>query len=977
MDIELPWIIILAAVVAVIFLYQYFTSTFSYWEKRGVPFVKHLPAFGNVADSILLQNTLAESGSTPNLIIRDPVIIKQIMVKDFNHFIDRNPSFVEKISPLACNLFSLTGNRWRKLRMKLTPTFTSGKMRMMLPTIVGCSQNLVSFLGESADDNHILEIRNVVANFTTDVIGSCAFGLNINSMKNPNSEFRRMGNKVFQPTHLTGALRSLVLIFRPILRFVLPPVASKDVNDFFLGMVKETMSYREKNKVVRNDFLQLLIQLKNKGMVDEDLVSKMTDTLLAAQCFVFFLAGFETSSTTISCCLHELAVNPDIQERLRKEVDKVLIRHGGKITHEALHELEYMDAVVDETLRKYPPVGNLTRFCIKAYQMPGTNVKIDKETRVIIPVYAIHHDPKYYPDPEKFDPERFSDEHIKSRPNFTYLPFGEGPRICIGLRFSRMQVKVGLTALLSKYKFSVCKKTSIPLTFNPISFITLWPQDIHLKISNPTAVIVFLYLYFTSTFSYWEKRGVPFVKPLPVFGNFVDYIFLRTTSAESFAKIYKKLEEHQFGGFYRGSTPNLILRDPEIIKQIMVKDFNHFIDRNPSFFEKISPLACNLISLTGNRWRKLRMKLTPTFTSGKMRMMLPTIVGCSQDLVLFLRESADDNHILEIRNVVANFTTDVIGSCAFGLDINSMKNPDSEFRRMGNKVLQPTLLTVALRSLVLIFRPILKLVRHPLVSKDVNDFFLGMVKETLSYREKNKVVRNDFLQLLIQLKNKGKVDEDLVSKMTDTLLAAQCFVFFLAGFDTSSTTISCCLHELAVNPDIQERLRKEVDKVLIRHGGKITYEALQDLKYMDSVVDETLRKYPPVGYLTRFCTKAYRIPGTNVRIDKETIVIIPLYAIHHDPKYYPEPEKFDPERFSEDNIKSRPNFTYLPFGEGPRICIGRRFGLMQVKVGLTALLSKYKFSVCEKTSIPLTFNPISCITLWPRDIHLKISHRDN
>ncbi|CAG2058751.1 unnamed protein product [Timema podura] len=239
---------------------------------------------------------------------------------------------------------------------------------------------------------------------------------------------------------------------------------------------------------------------------------QMTDTLLAAQCFVFFLAGFETSSTTISCCLHELAVNPDIQERLRKEVDKVIIKHGGKITYEALQELEYMDAVVDgrstlldnlqlsiqeggghilpepevhgKTLRKYPPVGNLTRFCTKAYQMPGTNVKIDKETRVVIPVYAIHHDPKYYPDPEKFDPERFSEENIKSRPNFTYLPFGEGPRICIGLRFGRMQVKVGLTALLSKYKFSVCEKTSIPLTFNPISFITLWPRDIHLKISH-------------------------------------------------------------------------------------------------------------------------------------------------------------------------------------------------------------------------------------------------------------------------------------------------------------------------------------------------------------------------------------------------------------------------------------------------------------------------------------------------------------
>ncbi|CAG2058750.1 unnamed protein product [Timema podura] len=120
-------------------------------------------------------------------------------------------------------------------------------------------------------------------------------------------------------------------------------------------------------------------------------------------------------------------------------------------------------------------------------------------------------------------------------------------------------------------------------------------------ILSTTAVIVFLYWYFSSTFSYWEKRGVPYVKPLPVFGNVVDYIFLRNTSAESYVKIYNKLEGHQFGGFYSGSTPNLILRDPLIIKQIMVKDFNHFIDRNLSFVEKISPLACHLFSLTGNR----------------------------------------------------------------------------------------------------------------------------------------------------------------------------------------------------------------------------------------------------------------------------------------------------------------------------------------------------------------------------------------
>nr|CAD7266681.1 unnamed protein product [Timema shepardi] len=290
----------------------------------------------------------------------------------------------------------------------------------------------------------------------------------------------------------------------------------------------------------------------------------------------------------------------------------------------------------------------------------------------------------------------------------------------------------------------------------------------------------------------------------------------------------------------------------------------------------------------------------------------------------------------------------------------------------------------------------LEMIRNQIASKYVNDFFLGI---------KNKVVMDDFLQLLIQLKNKGKVDEDIVSskddrpltnaetaslsnegedeplEMTDTLPSAQCFVFFLVWYETSSTTISCCLHELAVNPDIQERLRKEVDTVLINHGGQITYEDLQELKFMDAVVDETLCKYPPVGSLARFCTKACQIPGTNVNIDKETSVFITLYAIHHDSRYYLEPEKLDPERLLDENIQIRPKFIHLPLGEGPRISIAYdqccRFGCMEVKVGLTALLSKYKFSVCETTSIPVTFNPISFITLRPRDIHLKISHRDN
>ncbi|XP_068081654.1 cytochrome P450 6B4-like [Anabrus simplex] len=197
----------------------------------------------------------------------------------------------------------------------------------------------------------------------------------------------------------------------------------------------------------------------------------------------------------------------------------------------------------------------------------------------------------------------------------------------------------------------------------------------------------------------------------------------------------------------------------------------------------------------------------------------------------------------------------------------------------------------------------------------------------------------------------------------------------MAGFETTSTTMSFCLHELAVNPDIQRRLQEEIDSTLLEYGGKITYEAIQKMEYLDRVVSETLRKYPPVSILSRKCTLDYTIPGTNVRLDKGTRVIIPVFAIQRDSRYYSEPEQFDPERFTEENKAQRHNCTYLPFGEGPRICIGMRFGLQQTKLGLVTLLSKFQFSACSKTDNPPRLDPKALVTASISGAWLRINLR--
>jgi cytochrome P450 family 6 len=135
---------------------------------------------------------------------------------------------------------------------------------------------------------------------------------------------------------------------------------------------------------------------------------------------------------------------------------------------------------------------------------------------------------------------------------------------------------------------------------------------------------------------------------------------------------------------------------------------------------------------------------------------------------------------------------------------------------------------------------------------------------------------------------------------------------------------------------------------------------------------ESLRKYPPAPNLVRCATADYKVPDTNEVIDKGTSVMIPVYAIHHDPELYPDPEVYDPERFNHDNEAKRNPFSFLPFGDGPRNCIGLRFGLMQARIGLAVLLRSFSFEVAEPTARPLVLSKTSPVLAPVGGVWLKI-----
>ncbi|XP_063242831.1 cytochrome P450 6a8-like [Bacillus rossius redtenbacheri] len=470
-----------------------------------------------------------------------------------------------------------------------------------------------------------------------------------------------------------------------------------------------------------------------------------------------------------------------------------------------------------------------------------------------------------------------------------------------------------------------------------------------LQVAALLAAVVFSYLWYS--FTYWKRRGMPYVTMHFPMGIVWDVICQRKSFAEAYEGPYK-LSDQPVVGFFELHKPVLMIRDPNLIKEILIREFPSFHDRGLFIDEKVDPLSANLFFLKGARWRDLRAKLTPTFSSGKTRAMLPAVAACGAELCALLR--ASPGGVAEVQDAAARFTTDVIATCAFGVQGRSLAEPDSEFRRWGRKCFEPSAEVVLRNVLAFVLPAACSLLRVRTTPSGVTGFFRRLVAEAAAPRRSGAVRRADFLQLLVQLEGAAGAPG-----LTDDEIMAQVFIFFLAGFETSSTAITFCLYELALNGDVQDRLRSEVEATLGAHGGRLTHEAVQSMEYLDMVVSETLRKYPPLAFLNRECTRTYRMPGTSWHVEPGTSVVVSLLGLHRDPAHFPDPLRFDPERFSEQQRGRRPSCVYMPFGEGPRACVGMRFGLMQVKVGLILLLESFVFRPCERTSQPMVFDPKS------------------
>ncbi|XP_018365068.1 PREDICTED: cytochrome P450 9e2-like [Trachymyrmex cornetzi] len=405
--------------------------------------------------------------------------------------------------------------------------------------------------------------------------------------------------------------------------------------------------------------------------------------------------------------------------------------------------------------------------------------------------------------------------------------------------------------------------------------------------------------YLFRNFNFFKRHGIIHIPPVPVFGAMISSMFFQTSFVDCLLKIYNFNPNAKYYGFYFMTTPVFLLRDPELIKNILVKNFESFPNRLDFSGSNDSLLKNNLFSLCGEKWRNVRNLLTPSFTSNKIKMMFTLISESAQDFAKFITTLPADKGCINMKDAFSKYTNDVIATCAFGIKINSMKDPTNEFY--------------------------------------INEH----------------ITRPDMLQLMMDIRGKEGRRELDIDDMT-----AQAFIFFLGGFETSSTAISFVAHEIAANPDVQTKLQQEVDNILKESNGEVSYEAINRLEYLNAVISEALRLYPPFPILERICEKAYELPSAlpdekPVILKKGMTVWVPAFAIQRDEKYYDNPEKFDPERFV--NNKMHDSSCYIPFGLGPRMCIANRFAMLAVKVLLFHLLALCELKPSAKTTSPVKF----------------------
>lgn len=490
-----------------------------------------------------------------------------------------------------------------------------------------------------------------------------------------------------------------------------------------------------------------------------------------------------------------------------------------------------------------------------------------------------------------------------------------------------------------------------------------------------------LYRHFKA-FSFWRVRGVVGPQPWPFLGTNIYYIFKSKIDLEHewFQRYGKTF------GIYEGYWPTLRTIDNELIQHVWVKDFSNFTDRNgqPIYGEQMKRW---LLWSRGEHWSSQRALITPCFSSMKIKSMFCKILDCVQRCTDEVDSRFEGKHDTEAeskksftagvqcsRDELMSMSLDVLATSVFSIKLDTYRDKESEFYKRAFAFASFDFLWFLMW--LFIPRPIASYFQLDMIRYSKYEFFDKLSQKTIDERRAaNQSTRNDFIQALLEARltesstvedkfksshdgsmsssNSGRAHGSAeMKRFNDIEIRAQMTFLFMAGFETTSNTLSFCFFELANQPDVQRELYEEVSSIKTEGTENLTCEEVLGLSKLDAFVKEVMRLYSTLTERNRVVTAkggATLPTEPSINLPHSSTIAISSYELHRWPGYWSEPEKFDMTRFYPENRHKIISGSYIPFGIGPRDCIGKKFALLTMKTALARFLLKYKISPSSKT----------------------------
>ncbi|KAH9707874.1 cytochrome P450 734A1 [Citrus sinensis] len=823
-------------------------------------------------------NFLMWHGSQAELVVAEPKLIKEIMNNN-RSFPKREPR--EYLKLLGNGLVTTRGEKWLKKRKLAVNAFHAENLKNMIPDMIA-SVDMMLERWRDYEGKEIDAYREIKV-LTSEIISRTAFGSCYLEGENIFNMLTKMAYIVAKKKYKLEipGIGKLLKTNDDIESDKL----EQDIRDSIIKVVKK----RESNVLTGeaesygNDLLGILMRAYHSA----DETQKISLDDLIDECKTFYVAGTDTTASLLSWTIFLLAIHSDWQDKARKEVLELLGQQNPSADN--ISRLKIVGMIINETLRLYPPFVVFVREVKKEVKLGDLIVPANVD--VTIPVIAVHHDPQIWgEDFHLYKPERFAQGVPKATSNnmAAFLPFGLGPRTCVGFNFTIIEAKIALSMILRRYKF------------------TLSPNYVHSPVPLLIRFINKLWWNPIWTQSQMRSQGIKGPSYKFIHGNTKEIINMTNEIMSSpmelthqiFPRVYPQVYSwiKLYGTnflMWNGLQPQLVVAEPDLIKEILNDKDRAYPKREPTNFIK-KFLGDGLVTTQGEKWFKQRKLANHAFHVETLKSMIPDMIA-SVEMMLERWRDYEGKEIDAYKEFKV-LTSEIISRTAFGSSYLEGEN---------------------------IFNMLTKLAFF--ISKNeykVRIPLIGKLVKTRDDTESDKVEQDirDSVIKIVENREKNVITGEVAS-YGDDLLGALMMAY----------------HDVDVNQKIS----------------------------LDDLIDESfhiLRKVQKEVKLGKFI-----VPGN---LD----ITIPVIAVHHDPQIWGEDAHlFKPERFAEGVAKATNNnvAAFIPFGLGPRTCVGLNYAITEAKIALSMILQRYKFT----PSPTYVHSPVAIITINPQHGLQVLVHR--